>query len=226
MKVTLAKDRETCQLLYTGYIMKARDVRPWLENTELIGGAPCLDFVNSVADCIGPDPVEQLRSYPELLFWLGRCGLLADNESRRLLKQAKLCPDEAARVLKRALRFRDGARRVLTAVATGDTPAPADLDAVNRRVREAHAHLTIVPAGEGFHMMYGTPDDLEQPLRQAARALVDFLVSDDLLRLRMCASDTCGWLFVDRSRNHLRRWCSMRDCGNLAKQRRHRARRE
>jgi predicted RNA-binding Zn ribbon-like protein len=31
----------------------------------------------------------------------------------------------------------------------------------------------------------------------------------------------CGWLFVDESRNGSRRWCSMKDCGNRAKARRH-----
>ncbi len=31
----------------------------------------------------------------------------------------------------------------------------------------------------------------------------------------------CDWLFVDTSRNHSRRFCSMQECGNRAKQRRH-----
>ena len=31
----------------------------------------------------------------------------------------------------------------------------------------------------------------------------------------------CAWLFLDTSRNHSRRYCSMKDCGNRAKQRRH-----
>jgi predicted RNA-binding Zn ribbon-like protein len=31
----------------------------------------------------------------------------------------------------------------------------------------------------------------------------------------------CGWLFVDETRNHSRRFCSMKDCGNRAKQRRY-----
>ncbi|HEV2391667.1 MAG TPA: CGNR zinc finger domain-containing protein [Verrucomicrobiae bacterium] len=41
--------------------------------------------------------------------------------------------------------------------------------------------------------------------------------------MRLCQGDTCGWLFVDSSKNHSRRWCDMRDCGNRAKARRHRA---
>jgi predicted RNA-binding Zn ribbon-like protein len=43
--------------------------------------------------------------------------------------------------------------------------------------------------------------------------------------VRECESDTCAWLFLDRTRNHSRRWCDMGDCGNRAKARRFRERR-
>ena len=47
------------------------------------------------------------------------------------------------------------------------------------------------------------------------------LVSGDRELIRQCEDDACGWLFVDRSRGGRRRWCSMADCGNRAKARRH-----
>jgi len=46
--------------------------------------------------------------------------------------------------------------------------------------------------------------------------------------VRICeatATDGCGWLFLDETRNRSRRWCSMKDCGNRAKARRHYRRR-
>jgi predicted RNA-binding Zn ribbon-like protein len=43
--------------------------------------------------------------------------------------------------------------------------------------------------------------------------------------VRECAGDACGWLFLDARRASRRRWCSMADCGNRAKVRRHRERR-
>ena len=48
-----------------------------------------------------------------------------------------------------------------------------------------------------------------------------FLTSTDLGRLRICANRECGWLFLDTSKNHSRRWCSMADCGSRAKARRY-----
>jgi predicted RNA-binding Zn ribbon-like protein len=53
-----------------------------------------------------------------------------------------------------------------------------------------------------------------------ARAAADLLVSPERALVRECASGTCSWLFVDRSRTHQRRWCSMKTCGNRAKARR------
>ncbi len=44
-------------------------------------------------------------------------------------------------------------------------------------------------------------------------------------RLQRCASPTCRWLFLDRSKNHSRVWCEMASCGSRAKMRRYRDRR-
>jgi predicted RNA-binding Zn ribbon-like protein len=48
--------------------------------------------------------------------------------------------------------------------------------------------------------------------------------SDRLTRVHQCEGETCGWLFVDSTRNRSRRWCVMSDCGNVAKVRRFRQR--
>jgi predicted RNA-binding Zn ribbon-like protein len=42
----------------------------------------------------------------------------------------------------------------------------------------------------------------------------------EIERIKVCSNHTCGWLFVDRSKNRSRRWCQMSDCGNNEKSRR------
>ena len=54
------------------------------------------------------------------------------------------------------------------------------------------------------------------------RAAVDLLTTDVLERVRVCADDSCAWLFVDTTRNRTRRWCDMKVCGNRNKVRRFR----
>ena len=63
----------------------------------------------------------------------------------------------------------------------------------------------------------------DRPLWPIAVAAVDLLRSDRLARLKLCGN--CSWLFLDRSRNGSRRWCSMDECGVHTKMRRYRARR-
>jgi len=61
----------------------------------------------------------------------------------------------------------------------------------------------------------------DRVLGPVARSAADLLTSPEVPQLRECASGTCSWLFVDRSRTHRRRWCDMKVCGNRAKARRH-----
>lgn len=71
----------------------------------------------------------------------------------------------------------------------------------------------IVPTAHGWHGFAA----------EAARGLVELVSERE--RLRTCANDDCGWLFIDESRNHSRQWCSMASCGSRAKMSRYRNRR-
>jgi predicted RNA-binding Zn ribbon-like protein len=55
-----------------------------------------------------------------------------------------------------------------------------------------------------------------------AAACVELVQTVDVHQLKACPLDEggCGWLFLDRSRNGSRRWCTMEDCGAHAKARR------
>jgi predicted RNA-binding Zn ribbon-like protein len=57
------------------------------------------------------------------------------------------------------------------------------------------------------------------------RAAAALLSSDDTAKLRICGGPDCGWIYVDRSRNGLRRWCEMSVCGTREKSRRRSVRR-
>ena len=200
--------------------MDTPDPRPWLERIELIAGAPCLDFINSMSDHGGPAPTERLLSYGDLVFWTRRCGLITAAEAERFTALGRRHPRAAAAALRAALHFREAAFRMLTALAAGLAPAGADLAGVNRMVNEAQAGLELVPVAGHYHLDWrdagSSPREL---LWRVAKPLAELMTSDALLMLRICAGEACGWLFLDQSRNHMRRWCSMSDCGNRAKAR-------
>jgi predicted RNA-binding Zn ribbon-like protein len=55
-------------------------------------------------------------------------------------------------------------------------------------------------------------------------AAVALLLSDAIAQVKSCPG--CGWLFLDATKNHSRRWCRMSDCGARAKARRYYRRRK
>jgi predicted RNA-binding Zn ribbon-like protein len=61
-------------------------------------------------------------------------------------------------------------------------------------------------------------------LWSVARSAAELLTSPKLGRVKVCAGEGCGWIFLDESRNSSRRWCDSRDCGNRERVRKHLAR--
>ncbi len=70
------------------------------------------------------------------------------------------------------------------------------------------------------------PAELEAVNAHIALALeaLRLLQRSDPRRIGRCSDPACGWLFLDQSRNHSRRWCSSGDCGNRDRVNRHHAR--
>ena len=54
-------------------------------------------------------------------------------------------------------------------------------------------------------------------------SFVDFLVSHDTRRLKMCANPNCRWVFYDESKSRTKQYCTSEKCANLMKIRRFRA---
>jgi predicted RNA-binding Zn ribbon-like protein len=108
------------------------------------------------------------------------------------------------------------------AISLGSQPPAADLAAFNAELARSLARSRIVLTAEGFAWDWTDGGDaLDQMLWPVVRDASDLLTSEELDRVGQCADDRCGWLFLDSSRNRSRRWCSMEDCGNRAKARRH-----
>ena len=195
------------------------------ETFELVGGNLSLDFANTVGSHNSDEPNEHLTGYPALVAWGRQAGILSNRTAQRLIQEAARRPKEAQGVLEGALAFREAIYRIFTAVSEGDVPKANDLNTLNDMLSSALGHSRVVHSEQGFAWDWARDEDtLDQMLWPIARAAVDLLTSAERIKVRECANDTCGWLFIDTSKNHSRRWCSMSDCGNRAKARRHYAR--
>jgi predicted RNA-binding Zn ribbon-like protein len=187
-----------------------------------VGGAACLDLVNTVGGIRGGTTNEKLGSYSDLLEWAVQGGMLSGARAGALRKEAETHAGEAEAVLCRAKALREAMHGVFHALMHSQRPPAADLALVNEELGRALAHARINPSKDGFAWGWSDELALDAPLYAPARSAGELLVSDELSRIRECASESCGWLFLDVSRNASRRWCDMRGCGNRAKVRRYR----
>jgi predicted RNA-binding Zn ribbon-like protein len=178
-----------------------------IENIEFWGGDLALDFANTLEGARGEPPgKDHMTSYADLVTWTRRAGALPERARPRRGD------------LDRARELRAATYDVFAAQANGERPPRGAL----RSLLAVHADAVREGTLEdGAWVWAGAHPD--RPLWPIAVAAVDLLRSDRLARLKLCGN--CRWLFVDRSRNGSRRWCSMDECGVHTKMRRYRARR-
>jgi predicted RNA-binding Zn ribbon-like protein len=191
---------------------------------QLLGGHVALDFTNTLDERFDPaGPLELLTSYDRLLAFCREAGLMTAPDAQRLRQE--IPESDARQTLERATELREALYALFTAAVHKTTPPAGALETLNQVLRQAERSRVITWDGSGFAWQVetdGTP--AMAPLWQIAAAAADLLASADLGHVSECGSETCRWLFLDRSRNHSRRWCEMKTCGNRTKARRFQAR--
>jgi len=190
---------------------------------ELIlrGGNPALDFINTVHDWTVAEPDDYLEEFADAVRFGEMAGLLtrADTEhSRRRAPRLELA---------RLVELRALLKRIFEARLSGQEPARTDLDALAANFAEAARATRLLanarrgeslPAPMMRQVVAEKAGDATLRLR-IVDAAVSLLVSDAMARVKSCPS--CGWFFLDVSKNRSRRWCSMDSCGAVTKSRRY-----
>jgi predicted RNA-binding Zn ribbon-like protein len=189
---------------------------------EYTGGNLCLDFANTVNNRANDRREELLTSYERLLHWGEESGAISRKTAEVLHDLAKQTPGNAQSTLRSAVQLRDAIYEVFSAVANHEGIPNTALMSLNKEVQHVVRQAQITPANRHFVWEWIRPEDsLDSMLWPVARAAADLLTSDGIANVRQCASDTCAWLFLDKTKNHRRRWCDMKSCGNRDKARRY-----
>ena len=191
-----------------------------------VGDHLALDFLNSIASPTDV-PVEWLRDGRDLVDWLEQAKAIAADVAARF----RASKDQRALdgVAGRAREFRDWLRGFVTRhlgrpLTTGAAKALGPLN----ELLAGDTSYPVVEAAAGEQALrlrrvrrWESPDELLYPVVEAA---ADLVCSVDFRLIRACEGSVCSLLFLDRTKAHGRRWCSMAVCGNRAKAAAHRAR--
>jgi predicted RNA-binding Zn ribbon-like protein len=206
----------------------------------LIADSVGLDFLNSLATPVDTQ-VEWIGSGEDLISWLLQAALVPASVIAELRKTA--VPGEFDIVAAQARKLREWFRGFV--VAHKGKPLKArvlqELKPLNRVLMRDEVFGQVVArevirktsgrTGKGEPLVSGlkwsverrwrSPDVLLFPI---ARAMAQLVCEDDFQYVKACEGHRCTLMFVDRTRGHARRWCSMSVCGNRAKQTAHRER--
>ena len=183
-----------------------------------LAGHPVLDLVNTVSWRLAPErSTNALADYHAVLAWSRQFDLLKHAESVHLWGIADADPRAAESAHGVILQFRDAVYDVVT-VPPSQTDSARSLIAA--AYVEAVGDAELVPAED--HLVWADSQlSLSTPLHRLARLAVAMLAQTPLGRVRQCADEACGYVFLDASPRQNRRWCSATYCGNRNRVRRH-----
>jgi predicted RNA-binding Zn ribbon-like protein len=188
---------------------------------ELLGGALCLDFLNTIHEYGAADPKEELDKLDDLIDFETQTGAITHKEAKLLSQKAAANPVLAGKILAIAKECRSALFRIFAAISHAKSPQEKDLNSFNQQLARVMQNLRLRKKGHQMEWAWREDfDNLDRIMWPIVHSAAELLTSNDRQLVRECGSQTCTWLFVDRSKNRTRRWCDMKTCGNRAKWRR------
>lgn len=177
----------------------------------------CLDFVNTIHDRYASEAEDYICRPERFIEWCARAGAVKPGEQIA-------APDSAgqrAALMRKARALRHHLHALLASRIDGAAPPADAVRCLDRWLHLAWAGRSLGADGQ----MHWRDDayDASLPLKRIALDALDLIAGRAVSRLRRCENTTsCGWLFVDVSRNQRRRWCAMETCGTAVKMERYR----
>jgi predicted RNA-binding Zn ribbon-like protein len=194
------------------------------DDFQLVAGNLALDFANTLDNRYRPQQrVDLLLTYERFLRFAAQSGIITGQQARRLL--AETHPRDAGRRLERVIELRETLYFLFKSVAIGKQPDRSRLRTFNRFLAGVQVPETVTWRRPNFiRVTRDLTEASDGPLWPVIDAAANLLTSPDRHHVRECKEGTCRWLFLDRSKNHSRRWCDMKVCGNRSKAQRFSAR--
>ncbi len=192
-----------------------------------------LDFLNTTAAPRGEE-IEWLASGADLSAWLEQAEAVPPDVLAHVRRRTGSRGLDA--IASEARKLREWFRGFVTAHAGKPLGRAtlSELAPLNRLLAQDEAYRQIEIKDDDAIDAHGTgalrwqakrrwerPNALLLPIAQAMGELV---CEKDFRLVRKCENPSCTLWFLDVSKAHARRWCSMAICGNRAKVAAHRAR--
>ncbi len=182
----------------------------------LSGNHPVMDFLNTVDNRTTEKEYEWLSTYADAVGWAERVRIIDPPTTERLIEATH--GDDTEPLYREIIVARETLYGTFAAIIDARTPEAKRWDRFNALVRRSLRRIEIVSDEHGHRWSF--PDVSRTPLgflQPIVKGAADLIIDGDRRRLKRCANATCGYLFLDTSKNRSRQWCTMQICGNRSK---------
>lgn len=190
----------------------------------LSGNHPVLDFLNTVDNRATEKEYEWLATYADAVGWAERVRIVDRETAERFIVETH--GHDTDTLYREIIATRETLYGVFAAIIDKRTPDAGGWDRFNALVRRSLRRIEVSTDEHGHSWRF--PDVSQIPigfLQPLVKGAADLLIEGGAARLKRCADPTCGYLFLDTSKNRSRQWCSMQTCGNRSKANRYYRRR-
>jgi predicted RNA-binding Zn ribbon-like protein len=193
---------------------------------KLCAGDSALELVNTLDWRFRDSGTEELiESYDDVADFTQQTGLLNAKQAKVLRRGTGASAGN--RVVAEVRELREALADLLYSGLDGMNASGASIRALERFFQQAREQTKLVRDGARLRWEWaaGAETKAEFLLWLLARAASRLMLSENVQKVRACDNPECRWLFLDTSKNHTRRWCNMKICGNRMKARRFKAQR-
>lgn len=187
--------------MYSGYMNEIK------QKYEFVGNNLGVDFINTEVNVKG-ELVDLLQTESDVMAWLEQANIDAD--LARGINVGEL------------LAYREKTRQILTQIIENKSIENDAIATLNNYLQNYKMHYQFEHSSEGYQLInQNVCHSTSDIIGLLAYELANMLASDQRTYLKRCLNPDCVLMFVDNSRSHKRRWCSMDTCGNRAKVSKH-----
>ncbi|MEB0008391.1 CGNR zinc finger domain-containing protein [Pseudomonas sp. RTB3] len=187
--------------------------------TAFVAGDRLLDFLNTVDFSGRAGNHNRLTSYSSVVEWSLAAAIIDSAEAQAISLIAANAPFQAKQALIDLVQWRETVYQVFSAVSQKHEPSPEEWRIIEVSIQYAISSASLKRNDIGIAHWVAVSNGLTTIPQRLALGLHELLASDLVAKIKQC--EGCTWLFIDTSKNHRRRWCSMATCGNRAKAQRH-----
>lgn len=192
-----------------------------IDTLSLDSSILCCNFVNTLSSWKEPGTHDYLDSYGTFLKWCRKTGAGSEDLLQKLEGSEQKGGQRQKAALKEIKACRDLLQNFLSAIANGDRPGQsALLPKIDLLLREAGSREYLEYGDGRFSLGHEEdPQELLAPLWRIIGSLKGLLIDNDPARIKECPS--CGWIFLDETKNGGRIWCNPKICGTRDKMKRY-----